>query len=136
MTVHPSPVRTPRKATMLLFGVLVASATVAGVTPAGATPDLTLVPVRYDLTGTGVAGYITYQTQNGQSHATNAPLPWSIELTGRMTNMATPASYSVSAQSAGPGTLSCTVSVNGKVISRQTATGDPARVLCTTHGPR
>ncbi|GFG84939.1 hypothetical protein MALGJ_16150 [Mycolicibacter algericus] len=121
---------------MLLFGVLVASATVAGVTPAGATPDLTLVPVRYDLTGTGVAGYITYQTQNGQSHATNAPLPWSIELTGRMTNMTTPASYSVSAQSAGPGTLSCTVSVNGKVVSRQTATGDPARVLCTTHGPR
>ncbi|GFG69612.1 hypothetical protein AWC24_10790 [Mycolicibacter senuensis] len=121
---------------MLLFGALVASVTVAGVTPAGATPDLTLVPIRYELTGTGVAGYITYQTQRGQSHATNAPLPWSIELTGRMTNMTTPALYSVSAQGAGPGTLSCTVSVNGKVVSQKTATGDPARVLCTTHEPR
>jgi hypothetical protein len=125
-----------RKATTLLFGALVASATVAGVAPAGAAPDLTLVPIRYDLTGTGVAGYVTYQTQNGQAHATNAPLPWSIQLTGRMTNVDAPAAYSVSAQSAGPGTLSCTVSVNGKVVSQNTASGSPARVLCvTTHGP-
>lgn len=136
MTVHPSPVPMRRKATTLLFGALVASATVAGVAPAGATPDLTLVPIRYDLTGTGVAGYVTYQTQNGQAHATNAPLPWSIQLTGRMTNVDAPAAYSVSAQSAGPGTLSCTVSVNGKVVSQNTASGSPARVLCvTTHGP-
>lgn len=133
MTVDLSPARMPRKATPLLFGALIVAATVAGVAPAGATPDLTVVPVRYDLTGTGVAGYITYQTQNGQAHATNAPLPWSIELSGRMTNMAAPGAYSLSAQSAGPGTLSCTVSVNGKVISQNTATGDPARVVCTTY---
>ncbi|KLO31109.1 transmembrane protein MmpS5 [Mycolicibacter heraklionensis] len=108
----------------------------AGVGSAGATPDLTKVPVRYDLTGTGVASYITYQGQNGQAHATNAPLPWSIQLTGSMTNAASPASYSLSAQSAGPGALTCTVTVNGKVVSQNTATGDPARVLCETHGPR
>jgi hypothetical protein len=125
-----------RKATTLLFGALVASATVAGVAPAGATPDLTKVPVRYDLTGTGVAGYVTYQTQNGQAHATNAALPWSIQLAGSKTNMASPASYSLSAQGVGPGTLSCTVSVDGKIVSQNTATGNPARVLCETHGPR
>ncbi|WP_230987545.1 MmpS family transport accessory protein [Mycolicibacter heraklionensis] len=136
MTAHPSPVRMPRKAMSLLLGALVASATVAGAGSAGATPDLTKVPVRYDLTGTGVASYITYQGQNGQAHATNAPLPWSIQLTGSMTNAASPASYSLSAQSAGPGALTCTVTVNGKVVSQNTATGDPARVLCETHGPR
>ena len=126
----------PRNATMLLLGALTAAATVAGVGPAGAVPDLTQVPVRYDLTGTGVAGYITYQTQNGQAHATNAPLPWSIELAGSMTNMASPNAYNLSAQGVGPGTLSCKVSVKGKVVSQSTATGNPARVLCENHGPR
>ncbi|OBI24487.1 hypothetical protein EHH44_01800 [Mycolicibacter terrae] len=133
MTAHPSPAR---KAMSLLGGALVASAAFTGVPSAGATPDHTKVPVRYDLSGTGVAGYVTYQTQNGQAHATNVSLPWSIQLTGSMTNMASPASYSLSAQSAGPGTLNCTVRVNGKVVSQNTATGDPARVLCETHGPR
>lgn len=120
----------------LLAGVLIASAAVAGAGSAGATPDNTKVPVRYDLTGTGVAGYVTYQVQNGQAHATNVTLPWSIQLTGSMTNAASPASYSLSAQSAGPGALTCTVTVNGKVVSQNTATGDPARVLCETHGPK
>jgi len=126
----------PRKAMSLLLGALVASAALAAAGSAGATPDRTKVPVRYDLTGTGVAGYITYQSQDGQRHATNTPLPWSIQLTGSMTNAASPASYSLSAQSAGPGTLTCTVSVNGKVVSQNTATGAPARVLCETHGPK
>lgn len=135
MTVHPSPVRMPRKTTSLLVGVLIASATIAGIPAAGATPDHTKVPVRYDLTGTGVASYVTYQVQNGQAHATDVTLPWSIQLTGSMTNAASPAAYSLSAQTAGPGALTCTVSVNGKVVSQNTSTGDPARVLCETHGP-
>jgi len=120
----------------LVFGTFIAAASLAGIPSAGATPDHTKVPVRYDLTGAGVAGYVTYQTQNGQAHATNVPLPWSIQLTGSMTNAASPAPYSLSAQSAGPGALTCTVSVNGKVVSQNTATGDPARVLCETHGPK
>lgn len=136
MTADPSPIRMPRKAMSLLLGALIASATLAGAGSAGAEPDRTKVPVRYDLTGTGVASYITYQTQNGQAHATNTTLPWSIQLTGSMTNAASPASYSLSAQSAGPGTLTCTVSVNGKVVSQNTATGAPARVLCESHGPK
>ena len=120
----------------LVFGTFIAAASLAGIPSAGATPDHTKVPVRYDLTGAGVAGYVTYQTQNGQAHATNVPLPWSIQLTGSMTNAASPAPYSLSAQSAGPGALTCTVSVIGKVVSQNTATGDPARVLCETHGPK
>ncbi|HTM83940.1 MAG TPA: MmpS family transport accessory protein [Mycobacterium sp.] len=136
MTVYPSPVRLPRKAMSVLLGALIASTTVWGVPPAGAAPDLTKVPVRYDLTGSGLAGYVTYQTQNGQAHATNAALPWSIQLAGSMTNMTSPASYSLSAQGVGPGVLTCTITVKDKVVSQSTATGDPARVLCETHGPR
>ena len=120
----------------LLAGALTASATIVGVPSAGATPDHTKVPVRYDLSGTGVAGYVTFQTQNGQSHATNVPLPWSIQLTGSMTNAASPAPYSLSAQGVGPGTLTCKVTINGKVVSQSTAAGDPARVLCENHGPK
>lgn len=135
MTVHLSPGRMSRRAMSLLAGVLMASATIASIPTAGATPDHTKVPVRYDLTGTGVASYVTYQVQNGQAHATDVTLPWSIQLTGSMTNAASPASYSLSAQTAGPGALTCTVTVNGKVISQNTSTGDPARVLCETHGP-
>ena len=126
----------PRKAMSLLAGAVVVSAAVAGVPPAGATPDHTKVPVRYDLNGTGVASYLTYQVQNGQAHATNVTLPWSIQLDGSMTNAASPASYSLSAQTAGPGALTCTVTIGGKVVSQNTATGDPARVLCETHGPK
>ena len=136
MTVHPSPVRMFRTALSLLGCVVIASATLAGIPSAGATPDHTKVPVRYDLTGTGVASYVTYQVQNGQAHATDVTLPWSIQLTGSMTNAASPASYSLSAQTAGPGALTCTVTVNGKVVSQSTSTGDPARVLCETHGPK
>lgn len=134
MTVQPSPIRMARRATALLLGALVAPAAV-WVAPAGALPDYTRVPVRYDLTGSGLAGYITYQTTSGQSHATNAPLPWSIQLTGWKTNASHPNPYSLSAQSVGPGTLTCTVTIDGKVVSQNTATGDPARVLCAYHGP-
>lgn len=112
-----------------------ASAAVVSAGSAGARPDPTKVPVRYDLTGSGIAGYVTYQTQDGQAHATNVGLPWSIQLTGFMNSAASPSSYSLSAQSAGPGVLNCTVSVNGKVVSQQSATGNPARVVCESHGP-
>ncbi|MGV0626335.1 MmpS family transport accessory protein [Mycolicibacter minnesotensis] len=135
MTAHPSPVQMRRRAMSLLLGTLVASAAIAGAGSAGASPDRTKVPVRYDLTGTGVASYITYQTQSGQSHATDAPLPWSLQLTGSMTNATTPRPYSLSAQTAGPGTLTCTITINGQVVAQNTATGSPARVLCANSGP-
>lgn len=133
MVFNPSPARMGHKAAALL---LIAPAAIVGAVPAGAMPDHTKVPVRYDLSGTGIAGYITYQTRNGQAHATNAPLPWSIQVTGTMANAAGPAPNSLSAQGVGPGTLTCRVSVNGTVISQSTASGNPARVLCENHGPR
>ena len=135
MTVHASAVRMPFLIS-LLVGVLTAVAIALGLPSAAAAPDETRVPVRYDLTGTGVAGYITYQTNNGQAHATNAPLPWSLELSGWKTNSTTLNPYLLSAQTVGPGTLTCTVSVNGTVISESTATGNPARVLCENHRPQ
>lgn len=122
--------------TPLLVGVLVGAAVTGGVPPAGAAPDLTRAAIRYDLTGSGVAGYVTYQTNSGQSHAVNAPLPWSIQLTGQMMNSTSLAPYSLSAQGVGPGVLTCTIRVGDKVVSQNTATGNPARVLCENHGQR
>ena len=36
---------------------------------------------RYEVNGPGVAQYISYQTDTGQLHQVNAPLPWSTEFT-------------------------------------------------------
>ncbi len=119
----------------IALGVVVGSTTVYGIAAAGAEPDAFRVPVRYDLTGTGVASYVTYQTNNGQWHDTDVPLPWSMQLNGYMANQTTPNPYSLSAQSAGPGSLTCTVTVDGQVVSHETATGDPARVVCV-HRPK
>jgi hypothetical protein len=139
MTGQPLPNQTPRKLMSILFGILVGTATIGSVAAAGAAPsDPTEPPgptratVRYDLSGSGVAGYVTYQTNNGQSHATNVPLPWSTQLLGWMQNATAPNPYLLSAHTVGPGSITCSIAINGKVVSHNTATGDPARVLCTT----
>lgn len=120
-----------RRATSVLFcvllGVTIGVVPTAGADPADptTTPARTRATVRYELTGAGVAGYVTYQTNNGQAHATNAPLPWSLQLDGWKNSP-----WSLSAQSAGPGSLTCSVVIDGKVANQNTATGDPARVVC------
>ncbi|MGH3564005.1 MAG: MmpS family transport accessory protein [Mycobacterium sp.] len=135
MTGQPQLNRMPRKAMSILFGILVGSATIHGVPAAGAAPlDPLRATVRYELTGSGVAGYVTYQTNNGQQHATNVSLPWAMQFTGWMFDAVRPgATYLVSAQGAGPGSITCKVLISGKVVAQNTATGDPARVLCETH---
>lgn len=140
MTVCGGAARIHRWATALLVGTalgsVLGSVAIGTVAPAGAAPDRTKVAVRYDLTGSAVAGYVTYQTTSGQAHATDVPLPWSVRLTGSMTNATSPTPYSLSAQSVGPGVLTCTIRVNDTVVSQHTATGNPARVLCENHGQR
>lgn len=130
MIGQPSP---NRRALSFLLGTAIGSACVWGVPAAGAAPDPTKAAVRYDLTGSGAAGYVTYQINTGQAHATNVPLPWSVQLTMNATS-ASP--YMLSAQGVGPGSITCTVRVDGKVVSQNTATGDPARVVCEYHGNR
>ncbi len=129
--------RTRRAAMSILSGVLVGSASIWAVPAAGAEPsDATNATVSYELTGSGLAGYVTYATDSGQLHATNVPLPWSMQVTRSATNPNISTSSSLSAQSAGPGSLTCVIKLNGKVVSQNTATGDPARVVCESHEGR
>jgi hypothetical protein len=81
--------------------------------------------VRYEINGPAVATYISYQTDTGQLHQANAPLPWSTQFTGFGGQV-----YVISAQ--GPGPISCKIVINGNVVSNATATvGTPARTVCT-----
>jgi Mycobacterium membrane protein len=81
--------------------------------------------VRYEVSGPGVANFIYYQTDSGQPHQVNAPLPWSTEFTAFGGEV-----FLVSAQ--GPGPLTCKILLDGNVVSNETATtGTPARTVCT-----
>ena len=89
----------------------------------------------YSVTGSGttMASTIAYATlqegngQNGESEATNAPLPWTKTITasGLLT------AFSLSAQNGGEGSITCTITEDGKVVDTNTATGQYASVTCT-----
>lgn len=135
-----------RKASALLLGILVGSAAIWSAPQAGAAPSEEPAPapsttgayvpnplVRYEVSGVGIARRITYQTNDNQRHETDVPLPWSTQLTGVMITPEHPMPYAVSAMGVGPGAISCTLTINGKVVSQYTATGNPARVVCAHH---
>lgn len=88
-------------------------------------------PVRYQVSGPAVAQRIYYQNTAGQQHELDVPLPWSTEFQ--------PApgypnqTLLVSAQA--PGSVTCTISVNGVVVSQATAYGRPAHTVCAPVGP-
>jgi hypothetical protein len=141
MTSQPPPSRTRRTAMSILSGVLVGSTTFWGAPSAGADPstspsDPTQATVRYELTGTGVAAYVTYATDSNQQHATDVSLPWAMQVTRIVASYASTYASVLSAQGAGPGTITCIIKVDGKVVSQNTATGDPARVVCESHQGR
>ncbi|HEX7323475.1 MAG TPA: MmpS family transport accessory protein [Mycobacterium sp.] len=131
------PGRTRRAVMPALSGVVIGSAAI-WVAVAGAAPsdDPVNATVRYELTGAGVAGYVTYQTERGQLHAANVPLPWSVQVTRLSDGSIMTADNSLSAQTAGPGSITCVIKVDGKVVAQNTATGEPARVLCQSHEGR
>ncbi|MCV7195908.1 MmpS family transport accessory protein [Mycobacterium angelicum] len=79
---------------------------------------------RYEVSGSGVAEYISYQTVEGQQHAVNVPLPWSTEFTSFGGQV-----FVLSAQ--GQGSITCKISLDGNVVSQQTATGVPGHTVCT-----
>ena len=81
--------------------------------------------VRYEINGPAVAQFIYYQTDTGQLHQVNAPLPWSTEFTAYGGQV-----FTLSAQ--GPGPISCKIFVDDNLVSAATATtGVPARTVCT-----
>jgi hypothetical protein len=81
--------------------------------------------VTYQLSGSApVADYISYQTDTGQTQQANVPLPWTTQF-----NVVGTKVYVISAQS--PGSITCTILLDGKVVSQATANGAPARTVCS-----
>jgi hypothetical protein len=107
-----------------LFALLTAVGTAVGLCGvANATGQLP--KVTYQLTGSSpVAEYISYQTDTGQIQQAHVPLPWTTQFTAFG-----PEEYVLSAQS--PGSVTCTILLDGNVVSQATANGAPARTVCT-----
>ena len=61
----------------------------------------------------------------GQTQQAHVPLPWKTQFTVIGTQV-----FVISAQ--GPGSITCTILVDGKVVNQATANGAPARTVCST----
>jgi Mycobacterium membrane protein len=126
MTTTTRPV-TAHSGSSIAFAVLTAVATTLGTCGvAKATGPES--QVTYQLTGSApVADYISYQTdsgQTGQNQQAHVPLPWQTQF-----SVTVPKVFVLSAQS--PGTITCTILVDGQVVSQATANGAPARTVCS-----
>jgi hypothetical protein len=116
-----------RTGSSILLAVLTALATTVGVCgEANATGQQS--QVTYQLSGSSpVADYISYQTdtgQTGQTQQANVPLPWQTQF-----NVVGVKVFVLSAQS--PGSITCTILLDGKMVSQATANGAPARTVCS-----
>lgn len=108
----------------ILFAALTAVATALGMCGVAAAVDPP-PQVTYQLSGSApVADYISYQTDTGQSVQAHVPLPWTTQF-----KSFGPEVFLISAQS--PGSITCTILLDGKVVSQATANGAPARTVCT-----
>lgn len=82
--------------------------------------------VTYQLSGSApIADYVSYQVESGQLQQTHVTLPWKTDFTVFGSRVLV-----ISAQS--PGSITCTILVDGKVVNQATANGAPARTVCTT----
>ena len=110
----------------IFIAVLTAFAATVGV--CGTAQAAPPTQVTYQLSGAPIADYISYQTDSGQSgqvQQAHVPLPWKTQFEF----VGTPVLV-ISAQ--GPGSITCTILINGKVVSQATANGAPARTVCST----
>jgi hypothetical protein len=104
----------------ILFAAGIGFAATCGV--ANAVGDFP--QVRYEVSGSGVAETITYQLDTGQKHIVNVPLPWSTQFTSFGGQV-----FVLSAE--GEGTISCNILVDGNSVFKATASGTPARAVCS-----
>ena len=113
-----------RSGASIICAALTAVATTMGICGvANATGSQS--QVTYQLSGSApVADYISYQTESGQTQQANVPLPWTTQF-----NVVGTKVYVISAQS--PGSITCTILLDGKVVSQATANGAPARTVCS-----
>jgi hypothetical protein len=111
-----------RAATPILLTVITATMGLAGGV---ASAKSEFPQVTYQLSGSSpVAEYISFQTDTGQYQQANVKLPWSTQFTAFGGEV-----YVISAQS--PGSVTCTILVDQKVVSQATAHGQPARTVCS-----
>jgi hypothetical protein len=115
--------------TMTGKSIFVAALTafVATVGPAGAAQADPPTKVTYELSGASVADYVSYQTDSGvpgQTQLSHVPLPWKAQFEFVGSPVAV-----ISAQ--GPGSITCTIRINGNVVNQATASGAPARTVCS-----
>jgi hypothetical protein len=111
----------------IVFAALTAvAASVGPIGIANATGPPT--QVTYQLSGSApMADYISYQSdsgQAGQERLARVPLPWKTQF-----NFYGSPVLVISAQ--GPGSITCTILVDGNVVSQATANGAPARTVCS-----
>ena len=113
-----------RSGASIICAALTAFATTIGICGvANATGSQS--QVTYQLSGSApVADYISYQTDSGQTQQANVPLPWTTQF-----NVVGTKVYVISAQS--PGSITCTIMLDGKVVIQATANGAPARTVCS-----
>jgi Mycobacterium membrane protein len=91
--------------------------------PAQADPP---TQVTYQLSGAApVADYISYELAAGQTQQAHVPLPWKTQF-----GVVGSRVLVISAQ--GAGSITCTILLDGKVVNQATATGAPARTVCST----
>jgi Mycobacterium membrane protein len=111
----------------MLFAVLTAFATTIGM-PGVANATDQQSQVTYQVSGSApMADCISYQTNSGQTGQTqleNVPLPWTTQY-----SFAGSEAFVISAQ--GAGSVTCTILIDGKVVSQATANGAPARTVCS-----
>jgi Mycobacterium membrane protein len=84
--------------------------------------------VAYQVSGSApVADYISYETNSGptgQTQQAHVPLPWTTQYSFVGNEV-----FVISAQ--GAGSITCTILIDGKVVSQATGNGAPARTVCT-----
>src|ERR1700761_8771006 len=104
----------------ILFAVAVGFGSPCGV--ANAVGDFP--HVRYEVSGSGVADTINYQSDTGQIHIVNVPLPWSTQFTSFGGQV-----FVLSVE--GQGQVSCNILVDGNSVFKATASGTPGRAVCS-----
>ena len=103
------------------FMVFAATIGLGGAAHAGPQTQVT-----YQLSGSApVADYISYEADNNaQRQQAHVPLPWTTQF-----NVVGNKVYVISAQS--PGSITCKILIDGNVVSEATASGAPARTVCS-----
>lgn len=143
---YPPPTPAPRKrrkwpwivggAAALLLVIAVAGG--GGQAPAGSTSTAggsapavssSAATVVYEITGSGRASNVTYNSDGGGSIAQEAgvKLPWRKEISVDRGFAIT----TVSAQNAGSGQITCRILVDGEVVKENTSSGQYSIVTCT-----